>query len=143
MLITQPDSLSITTVITPPSCTGENDASLVPTVEGGTPSYDYVWSNNVFQRINSNIPAGTYSLTVTDANNCSISDTFVINDPLPVVINQVDSTDATCFGAADGSIHIDASGGTGPLNYSADNGLTFISSPDIGSLLAGIIYSGS
>ncbi len=49
----------------------------------------------------------------------------------------MDSVNATCFGVADGSIHIDASGGTGPLNYSADNGLTFIASPDIGSLLAG------
>ena len=57
--------------------------------------------------------------------------------PCPLSFNQVDSTDATCFGAADGSIHIDASGGTGPLNYSADNGLTFITSPDISSLLAG------
>jgi hypothetical protein len=138
VLISQPDSLSVSTVITAPSCIGDADASLVPTVEGGTPEYDYVWSNNVFQRINSNIPAGTYSLTITDANNCSLTDTFVINDPLPVVINQVDSSDASCFGLSDGSIHIDASGGTGPLNYSADNGLSFISSPDIGSLLAGI-----
>ncbi len=62
----------------------------------------------------------------------------MVNDPLPVIINQVDSTNASCFGVADGSIHIDASGGTGPLNYSADNGLTFIASPDIGSLPAGL-----
>ncbi len=139
MRITQPiDSLSVTTVITEPSCPGDNDASLVPTVSGGTPIYDFAWSNNVFQRINSNIPAGTYALTITDANNCSLSDTFVVNDPLPVVINQLDSTDASCFGVADGSIHIDASGGTGSLAYSADNGLNFIASPDIGSLPAAL-----
>jgi gliding motility-associated-like protein len=60
-----------------------------------------------------------------------------VSDPLPVVINQVDSTNASCFGTADGSVHVDASGGTGPLDYSADNGLSFVSSPDIGSLPAG------
>ncbi len=67
-----------------------------------------------------------------------MADTFVITDPLPVVISQVDSVDATCFGSPDGSIHIDASGGTGPLAYSADNGATFIPSPDIGSLPGGL-----
>jgi gliding motility-associated-like protein len=138
VLIEQPDSISVSTLITEPSCPGDNDAALVPTVSGGTPIYDFAWSNNVFQRINSNIPAGTYALTITDINNCSLSDTFVVNDPLPVVINQLDSTDASCFGVADGSIHIDATGGTGSLSYSADNGLNFISSPDIGSLPAAL-----
>jgi gliding motility-associated-like protein len=138
VLITEPDSLAITTIINPPSCTGSSDASLVPTVTGGSPLYDYVWSNNEFHHNNIDIPAGTYSLTITDINNCSISDTFVINDPPPVIISRIDSTNATCFGAADGSIHIDASGGTGPLSYSADNGLSFSSLPDIGSLAAGL-----
>ena len=138
MLITEPDSLTVSTQIIPPSCPGDDDAALIPTVSGGVPSYDFVWSNNVFQRINDNIPAGTYSLIVTDLNNCTVVDSFVINDPLPVVISQVDSVDATCFGSADGSIHIDASGGTGPLAYSADNGATFIPSPDIGSLPGGL-----
>jgi gliding motility-associated-like protein len=136
--ITEPDSLKVTGAITAPSCFGSSDAAIVPNVTGGTPLYDFVWSNNVFQRINSNIPAGTYSVAITDLNNCSVADTFVINDPVPVVINQVDSVNATCFGSADGSIHVDASGGTGPLNYSADNGLTFIPSPDIGSLTGGL-----
>ncbi len=138
ILITEPDSLSVTSKATPPSCPGDNDGALVPTVRGGQAFYDFVWSNNVFQRINNNIPAGTYSLTVTDLNNCSIIDTFVLNNPLPVIINQVDSIDATCFGLANGSIHIDASGGTGSLNYSADNGSTFIASPDISALTGGI-----
>ncbi len=42
-----------------------------------------------------------------------------------------------CFGLADGAVHIDATGGTGPLSYSADNGISFFPSPDIGSLPVG------
>jgi gliding motility-associated-like protein len=136
-LITQPDSLYVELSITEPSCNGDADGAIIPSVSGGTPGYDYVWSNGVYQRINADIPADTYTLTVTDQHNCSIVKEIILNDPPLLVIDAVDSVNASCYSLADGSITITASGGTGALEYSPDNGMNFFSTPEIGSLAAG------
>jgi gliding motility-associated-like protein len=136
-IISQPDSLSITAVLTDPLCAGSSDGSVIPTVSGGTPGFEYVWSNSVYQRFNTDIPAGTYTVTVSDNNNCTLVKDFVLTDPPPLVINTVDSVNATCYGYADGSVTIHAAGGTGILQYSADNGANFGDNPAIGSLPAG------
>jgi gliding motility-associated-like protein len=137
--IGEPDTLSVQSVIlTNPACTGEASGSIVPTMGGGTPPLYFVWSNNIITPSNLNIPAGTYTLTVTDQNNCTLNQQeFTLNDPLPIMINLIDSTNVSCFGMADGSVTVDASGGTGILKYSADNGQNFSDSPTIGSLEAG------
>ncbi len=135
--LTEPDTLSILSTITDPACSGDDNGSIVPVVSGGTPTYDYVWSNNVFERINSSLPAGSYTLTVTDQNNCPFVQDYVLIDPDPVVINSVDSTAVTCYELADGMLSINASGGTGAFQYSADNGQSFIETSVIGSLAAG------
>jgi gliding motility-associated-like protein len=132
-----PDSLSIQTTLTDPACAGEANGAISPTVTGGTFPYDYAWSNNVFVRANTNIPAGPYNLVVTDNNSCIKTIDYVLNDPLPVTINRVDSINPSCFALANGSVTINASGGTGILEYSADNGQQFFASPVIGMLGAG------
>jgi hypothetical protein len=71
-IIPGPDSLSIQAEQNNPSCPGLIDGSIIPTISGGSPGYDYVWSNNIYVRVNSNIAADSYTLTVTDNNNCSI-----------------------------------------------------------------------
>jgi gliding motility-associated-like protein len=108
--------------MTEPSCPGDSDGSIVVTVSGGTPAYDYVWSNNVFQRINADLPAGTYTLTLTDHNNCSLSRIFELSTPDTVKIVTVDLSDPTCSGVPDGTITIHADGGSGDFTYSYNNG---------------------
>jgi gliding motility-associated-like protein len=132
-----PDSLSILADLTDPSCQGLADGSIVPTVSGGTPGFDYIWSNGVFNRLNPDIPAGTYTLTVTDANNCTLVKDFILTSPDTVKIDSVDITDVTCLGKTDGSVTINASGGTGALVYSTDNGTTFVSNNIISALAGG------
>jgi gliding motility-associated-like protein len=136
-LVSQPDSMWMDITVNAPSCTGDGNGALVPAMHGGTPSFSFVWSNNVYTQNNTDLVAGTYSVMVTDANNCSKADTFSLSDPLPVVINGVDSTNVSCFGLADGFVRIDASGGTGSLHYSANNGQDFSDNLEIGSLPAG------
>jgi len=136
-LLDQPDSLSIQADVTDPACTGDNNGSIVPVVSGGTPVFSYVWSNNVFVPNNANLSAGLYSLTVRDENNCTISAEYQLDDPLPVTINSVDSVDISCYGLADGIVTINASGGTGDLFYSADDGANYSTSMEIESLDAG------
>jgi gliding motility-associated-like protein len=124
-LITEPDALAVTAEETSPSCAGDADGSIIPTVSGGTPGYEYQWSNNVFERFNTDIPAGTYTLTVTDDNNCLLTQEFVLEGPDTLAISSVDFTDLTCSGTPDGSITIQATGGTGDYSYSTDGGGTF------------------
>lgn len=135
--VTEPQALSVVAQISDPSCNGGADGFIIPTLSGGTPAYDYIWSNGVFQRINPELSAGIYLLNVTDANNCSLDTSFALASPLPLLISQIDSSNVSCFGAADGSITITASGGTGDLAYSVDGGQTFVAASTTASLNAG------
>ncbi|HLO58223.1 MAG TPA: gliding motility-associated C-terminal domain-containing protein [Bacteroidales bacterium] len=119
----EPDSLYVDVIINNPSCPGLEDGSIAPTPHGGTgPGYEYIWSNSVFQRFNTDIPAGMYILTMNDANNCVIVDTFNLADPDTVKITSVDVADITCPGKTDGSLTIHATGGSGIYEFSTDNG---------------------
>ncbi|WP_298238068.1 PKD domain-containing protein [uncultured Algibacter sp.] len=69
-------------------CDDANTGAINAIVTGGTLPLSYNWSNGATTEDLSSIPPGDYTLTVTDANNCSISDTFVINrfEPLEVAV---------------------------------------------------------
>ncbi len=72
--ITQPTVLVATATSVDASCTGDNDGTATATVVGGVSPYTYLWSNGDLNRTTAmpnDLPAGTFSLTVTDANNCT------------------------------------------------------------------------
>ncbi len=84
-VITEPVPLTTTISITSSvTCFGASTASVISLANGGTGSYSYNWTNGTnsytFQNIN-NIPAGNYSLTITDANNCVVSNTVFVSEP--------------------------------------------------------------
>ncbi|MBN1791220.1 MAG: gliding motility-associated C-terminal domain-containing protein [Bacteroidales bacterium] len=133
----EPDPLVIEVELTEPSCPGLSDGIIAPTVTGGTPGFDYSWSNGKFERYNTNIKAGIYTLTVTDNNNCTLVQDFTLTDPDTVKITSVEPTDLTCSGQADGSIAIVATGGTGTFEYSVDGGDSFITTATIDGLAQG------
>jgi glucose/arabinose dehydrogenase len=73
------DTLRIAlTSFTNPSCLNVNNGSLLVTGVGGTLNYQYDWSNGAATALNNNLPAGSYMVTVQDANNCTAIDTFTI-----------------------------------------------------------------
>lgn len=128
--ITQPSPLS-SSVIGPVnvSCFGGADGSARVNPSGGTQPYNYSWSPNVSanQQAN-NLSAGTYSITITDANGCSLSSVVSVNQPGPVTPAIVSVTNVSCNGGNNGSAIVDATGGTGNLTYnwsgSASSGTT-------------------
>jgi gliding motility-associated-like protein len=74
VLVTQPDSITITKAVTGNDCQGTSDKGIVSvTITGGTAPYTYLWSTNPVQTTStiSGLANGTYSLLVTDANNCT------------------------------------------------------------------------
>lgn len=101
-------------------CFGEDKGSIIANVKGGTPGYSYAWSNGGTGSSLDALAAGTYNLTVTDANSCihTISQSVAQPDQLAA---EFKITDATCFGDRDGSIQVTPVGGTAPYQYSLDN----------------------
>ena len=107
-------------------CNGSSDGQLVAVVTGGTLStgidYGYVWSNNRSGRIVSGVPAGNYTVTVTDENACTFSMSTIITEPSPIIINLSGQNNVTCPGGFNGNATLSAFGGTGTLSYQWPNG---------------------
>jgi predicted RNase H-like HicB family nuclease len=123
--ITQPSAALNATVSSSQDvlCFGGNNGSINITVTGGTIPYSYVWSNgSVFQDIN-NLSNGTYTVSITDANGCTFSQTATINQPAAALNASLNSSvDVFCFGGDNGSINSTVTGGTAPYSYNWNNG---------------------
>jgi len=107
--------------ITNVSCNGGTDASIIIDIDSGAPPYTYTWSpgNPVGQGTNAirNLAAGTYTVMVTDANGCSITESFDITEP-PVLNATADTqTNVSCNGGSNGSTTVAVTGGTGTYTY--------------------------
>ncbi len=96
-------------------CNGASIGAINLTVNGGSAPYSYLWSNNSNVQDLNNIPAGNYSVTVTDANNCSVTGAVLITQPSAIQVNET-HVDASC-GNSNGTIDITVSGGTLPYSY--------------------------
>jgi hypothetical protein len=110
--ITQPTALmldSITSTVLP--CAGDSVSTMTSYVSGGTAPYTYAWSNGGTGATSASNPAGTYTLTVTDAKGCATSMTHTIADPTPVSFASVTITAPSCFGLSNGSVAITGAGG--------------------------------
>ena len=123
-LIIDPFPLNVVFIDTPPSCPGASDGSIQAFFNGGTAptGYTAAWStgfteNNVFSSTLANIPAGPYSVTVSDGNGCTIVRNDTLIDPDPIISNPV-ITDVSCFGFSNGSVFLNpTSGNPGPFTY--------------------------
>ena len=88
------------------SCNGGNNGSIITDVIGGTPLYNYSWSNGDTSHQILDIAAGTYNVSITDLNGCSLPVLFfTLSEPLPSNMTNIIS-DVDCFGNSNGSIDI-------------------------------------
>lgn len=122
--ITAPAAINVTVATTNVLCNGDSTGSIDLTVTGGTGSYTYDWNNGQYITEDLfNIPAGTYSGILTDANGCQDSGTIVINEPLPLQISSNTINPSGCT-IDDGSISTTISGGTPGYTYLWNTGDT-------------------
>jgi hypothetical protein len=119
-----PTALSLTGTITNAGCFGQGSGAIDLNVTGGIPSYTYFWSVNATSQDISGINAGSYTVTVTDANTCSASQTFVVTEPSASVSVSETHTDVICAGTATGTVNLTVNGGTAPYSFLWSNGLT-------------------
>jgi gliding motility-associated-like protein len=117
VVLTEPaDSLSYQVEVMNVLCKDGADGEIELDVAGGTPLYDYTWSNGATVSNIVNLTAGFYEFTVTDANGCSISDSVFVDEPDAVTLNEM-ITPVTCNALSDGIIDISPIGGTLPYNF--------------------------
>ncbi len=97
-------------------CNGGNTGAATISADGGEGTYTYLWSNGGTNATETDLTAGSYSITVTDIGGCTGEITIEITEPLPYTANE-NLIHISCDGAQDGSIMIAPTGGTGTLTY--------------------------
>ncbi|KAF2518378.1 hypothetical protein EYY60_00165, partial [Flavobacterium zhairuonense] len=116
--ITQPPVLNAIASTTAVSCNNGANGSATISPSGGTSPYTYLWSNGAATATINGLTAGTYSVTVTDANSCTKTVNNIIITQ-PTILSGTASTIAvSCFGGANGSATVTASGGVPAYTYS-------------------------
>lgn len=133
-ILNEPDpySVSLTAPLAPGgqlniACTGEATGSITAVIIGGTPDYTYEWAgdgivnpNNLNQQ---NLPAGTYTIVVTDALGCETTESIELLEPefLLEVNSEVSlypsGLEISCFDACDGFINLTVTGGIAPYTF--------------------------
>jgi gliding motility-associated-like protein len=98
-------------------CFANNTGAIDLTVSGGVPGYTYLWSNSATTQDLINLIAGTYTVLITDLNNCSLIVPVQITQPSGVLTINSTVTNVTCFGYNDGQINVTMTGGTAPYTY--------------------------
>ncbi len=112
------------------SCNGLSDGRITVTAGGGVGGYTYVLSpainaTGAATGVFTGLPAGTYTVTVRDANNCPVTTSpITITQPgvlgaTAAVTSNYNGQQISCNGASDGQITITVSGGTGPFTYTS------------------------
>lgn len=127
-------NLSASATTTNIDCNGATSGSATTNVVGGAAPLTYAWSNGATTPSVSNLPAGTYTVTITDANGCTVTQTVTITEA-SALNPLVSTTNNLCAGENNGSIDLTVAGGTPPYMYSWSNGSN---SEDISNLAAGV-----
>ena len=100
------------------SCNGSSDGCITMNPTGGTPPFNYAWSNGGTGQELCGLAPGSYTCTVTDAGDCTaVSSSITVGEPTIFNICNVATTDATCNGGNDACIDINPCGGTAPYTF--------------------------
>ncbi len=118
VVITQPTQINLTTQsLTNVTCFGLCNGSYSVNASGGTPGYVYLWPDASSLSFVSNLCAGSYIVTVTDANSCTLTHSILITQPLQLSATITNIVNPLCFGSCNGSANVASINGTSPYTY--------------------------
>jgi hypothetical protein len=131
--VTEPTLLTATATPVNVSCNGGTNGGVNLAVSGGTAPYVYFWITGGTTQNLTNVPAGVYSVFVTDINGCQQSASATVTEPAALSASTT-TTDAACNGGVDGGVNLNVNGGTSPYTFAWSNSAT---TQNISSLAAG------
>ena len=120
--IVEPPPIDLSLKLTDVKCYNGTDGIAEISINGGAPPYSILWNDTLAAQMIDNLSAGKHYIVVTDINNCRITDTFDIQQPLKPITGFAESNDVTCFNGNDGTIHFEATGGSPPYSFSINGG---------------------
>lgn len=132
--LTAPPSIDLTATLSSvgafnTSCPDVSDGSIDLSIAGGSPGYVVLWSTGSTDEDLTAVPAGSYNVTVTDANGCSGTSSYTLTAPPTIaldlnILTFPGGSNVSCPDAADGQITASATGGTGviSLQWTGPNG---------------------
>ncbi|HBS85221.1 MAG: hypothetical protein A2W91_04650 [Bacteroidetes bacterium GWF2_38_335] len=115
IVVTEPAELVLTPSQVDILCNGMSTGSASVSVAGGTNPYYYSWSSGGSIDSETGLAAGTYTVTVTDDHNCSLTNTYILTQP-EALSGTMSTTDASCMNA-DGTGTFSITGGVGPYDW--------------------------
>lgn len=118
--ITQPNEIQTSFTTTDPTCNMTLNGSINTNIAGGTRPYNFDWNTGPDVEDPTGLSEGFYSLTVTDANQCTHANSVILFAP-PAISATATPTHVSCIGGTDGSINLSVIGGTSPYNFDWDN----------------------
>ena len=113
--------LSITTTEDTLRCFGDRDGAIQITATTDFPPFQYQWSNGASTSTLTNLSAGLYTVTISDAIHCSTTQTLKVFTPASLQLNAIEMRPITCNGMNNGSLSINPEGGVKPyqVNWNA------------------------
>jgi gliding motility-associated-like protein len=108
---------TINIVTNNPTCNLSKNGTADATLVGGSSPITYTWNNGTNVATLSNLAAGTYFVTATDAKGCKTLSSAILIAPPAIVMDSIVEVMPKCFGDANGSIKLFPSGGTGTFTY--------------------------
>jgi len=122
LTINEPTTLVATPSVTNVTSNGLLNGAISLVVSGGVSPYTYLWSDGGTIKDRTGLAAGTYSVTVTDANGCSRTVTGItVTEPAALTLSAV-AAPILCYGAGTSTITATGGGGVGSLKYSLNGG---------------------
>ncbi|MBM3917877.1 MAG: adhesin, partial [Sphingomonadales bacterium] len=122
--VSQPAQLVIIDTVQNVGCFGTLTGGIDLTISGGIAPYTYQWLTGQVTQDLSGLGAGTYTVNVTDANGCVVTDSFSITAPTTPMLLSLSGIGLTCFNSSTGSTDLTVFGGVGPYTYNWNTGAT-------------------
>ncbi len=139
--ISEPPVLGQSLVNSSDASCGMLDGSIEVIGIGGVGAYSYLWSDGTSGPIISGIPAGTYTVVVTDGNMCTNSASYTISSSSGISLSLNSSSDPTCNGGANGTAEINVTGGTMPFSAMWSDGGSGLIRNDLSANTYNVIVS--
>jgi uncharacterized repeat protein (TIGR01451 family)/gliding motility-associated-like protein len=131
--ITEPSALQVDGIVTNVNCNGSSTGSITLSVSGGSSTYSsYSWTGpagfTASTKNISSLAAGNYTVTITDSNSCTLTQSFTIIQPAAAISATTTITDVGCYGSSTGQVILETVGGTSPYTYAWSGPSTFTAS---------------